>query len=826
MKTIQPYLAIIVDSFHSALASRVLWAAMLAIWLLLGSLAPIGLREDYTTKFRWFDVYNGTRMKAMLAQGMVDPDSKGQAIGRVAAAMPDEMQRKLKRVGEGDEVRIRLSLLTDALNELVDSDTSRTSSGDGWYDADAWKPTVRLRELRELDEKPADELPESLRQRRSRLRLEAALPGVFEARSARSVLLTYAGLDFPTEFQVDRAQFETIFNQFVIPVLVNWLLGLVLVFLGVLVTASIVPDMLQTGSLHLLLSKPISRWALIVSKFVGGCAFVLLCVTQLVIGLYLIAALRLGVWNARILWCLPVALLIFAVFYSVSVLAGLKWRSAIISIAAAGGLAAICTVVGIIGGVVDARVVQPDRIANMTMAGDDLFAVTGGSGLVRMNPATESWESVIDGEAMSNDRVLPPVALDDDHLLTARIRNGRFNPFGSGSLDLIALSRADDWKPQPTLRLPTATERLFVIGEQVAAANTADLLVTDRKAIFTSLGDQSEEVADEKASDETSSSQSAGESPTARQPAAKSLGGWLRTLVTMQGGATEDFTSILPAEISLSPPARITPIDDGAAFILLTGNRLFRIEPTADAKQAWKVTAKQEFEINDDRSAPVIAASRAFVLIAQGEMPLKILDAISLKQVGAWEDSGRQLVAEGTPVKMTALTTYRFLYRTTSGHADLIELVSESKSADASESPDFRIEPRDRLSVDEIETVLFDRANQVVIAAHDIDRISRFQLDESGQFEFTSVVRPPRSVWRWIDFYLIGGLEWLTPQVLQLGDTTAAMVSGNQSMVIGGGNWGDVEVVRYQIMRPLISCVAFIVVVMWLACWYFTRTDY
>ena len=685
MKMIQPYLAIIVDSFHSALASRVLWAAMLAIWLLLGSLAPIGLREDYTTKFRWFDVYNGTRMKAMLAQGIVDPKSQDQAIGRVAAAMPDEMKRKLKRVGEGDEVRIRLSLLTDALNGLVDSDTDRTSSDEGWYDAEAWKPTVRLRELRDLDEKTADELPESLRQRRSRLRLEAALPGVFEARGARSVLLTYAGLDFPTEFQVDRAQFETIFNQFVIPILVNWLLGLVLVFLGVLVTASIVPDMLQTGSLHLLLSKPISRWALIVSKFIGGCAFVMLCVTQLVIGLYLIAALRLGVWNARILWCLPVAILIFAVFYSVSVLAGLKWRSAIISIAAAGGLAAICTVVGIISGVVDARVVQPDRIANMAMAGDDLFAVTGGSGLVRMNSATNSWESVIDGEAMSNDRVLPPVAMDDDHLLTARIRNGRFNPFGSGSLDLIVLSRTDDWKPQPTLRLPTATERLFVIGEQVAAANTADLLVTDQELIFTSLGDETEEATSEQASAETSE----GRSPKSRQPAAKSLGGWLRTLVTMQGGATEDFTSILPSEISLSPPARISSINGGKAFILLTGNRLFRIEASGDRKLAWRVTAKQEFEINDDRSAPVLAASSDYVLIAQGESSLKILEASDLEQVGAWEDDDRQLVADGTPISMTALTKNRFLYRTTSGHADLIELVSGAESTgDASSSDD------------------------------------------------------------------------------------------------------------------------------------------
>lgn len=864
MSLFKPYFAIILDSFHSALASRVLWAAMLAIWLLLGSLAPIGLREDYTTKFRWFDIYNGTRMKALLAQGIVDPAVQDKAIGRLAAAMPDEMKRKLRRVGEGDEVRIRLDLLTDALNELVDSDAGRGSDEQGWYDSDAWKTTVRLRELRELDDTGDDDLERSLRQRRARLRIEAALPGVFEARSARSVSLTYAGLDFPTEFQIDRTQFETIFNQFVIPIMVNWLLGLVLVFLGVLVTASIVPDMLQTGSLHLLLSKPVSRWALIVSKFVGGCAFVLLCVTQLVIGLYLIAALRLGVWNGRILWCVPVALLIFAVFYSVSVLAGLKWRSAIISIAAAGALAAICVVVGIIGGVIDARVVQPDRIASMTTAGEDLFAVTGGSGLVRLeiqgnteipdasefSSPTGRWESIIDSEAMTNDRILSPVALDRDHLLTARIRNGRFNPFGSGSLDLIVLPRQDGWKPQPTLRLPTATERLLLLNEdRVLAINTADLLLTTRGQIMTSLGSPEEVDSDEVDSDGVDSDEmdqeakpndaddpddksSSGKSSTrSRQAAAKSVGSWLRALVTMQGGATEDFTSILPQEITLSPPARVVAIEN--ALIVLTGDRLFRLEsppprtepnPKPVIDQAWRVEARTEFDRGDDAAGPVLAASDRYVLIAQGDQTLKILDAKTLSTIGTWTDEARQRKIEGTPIQILRIAENHFVYRTTTGHADLIEVVADSPDAGS-------IRVIRRLDIDDIESVSWNSPRSpggvgTLNIAHHIDRISRFQIDEHAQVRRVQSISPPRSVWRRIDYYAIGALEWLTPQVLQLGDTTAAMVSGNQSMVIGGGDWGDQEVVRYQITRPLLSCFLFILVVMSIGCWYFGRTDF
>ncbi len=169
-----PYIAVIRDSFSAALASRILWVAFAAIWLLLAALSPIGYREDYTTTFRGQDFHNGTRMKAMLAQGVVDPKVADAPIGRLAAAMPRDLSRQLRRVGEGDEVRIRLSVLADALNECLDQES--------WYDAQAWASALRLRELRELDEMDEAELEESLRRRRARLRIEAALPGVFESR--------------------------------------------------------------------------------------------------------------------------------------------------------------------------------------------------------------------------------------------------------------------------------------------------------------------------------------------------------------------------------------------------------------------------------------------------------------------------------------------------------------------------------------------------------------------------------------------------------------------------------------------------------------------
>ena len=67
MRRLWPYIAIILDSFHAALSSRILWVAFIAIWILLGALAPIGYREDFTTTFRDRDIDNGGRLKAMLA---------------------------------------------------------------------------------------------------------------------------------------------------------------------------------------------------------------------------------------------------------------------------------------------------------------------------------------------------------------------------------------------------------------------------------------------------------------------------------------------------------------------------------------------------------------------------------------------------------------------------------------------------------------------------------------------------------------------------------------------------------------------------------------
>ncbi|MGB7343204.1 MAG: ABC transporter permease [Pirellulaceae bacterium] len=784
----RPYLAVILDSFHAALSSRILWIAFIAIWILLGALAPIGYREDLTTEFRRWDFDNGTQLKAMLAQGLADPSQEKTALGRVAAAMPAELKRELRRVADGDEVRIRTDALADGLNEVMKDTT--------WHDADAWRATARLRELRELDSTEDDQLSDMMKLRRSRLRIEAALPGVFEARASRSILLTYAGFDFPAPLPFGKEQFDMVTNQFVLPMLMNWLLGFALIFLGILVTSSIVPDMLQPGSLHLLLSKPVSRSLLLISKFVGGCAFVFLCVCQLIIGLWLIAGLRLDIWNIRLLWCIPVSVFLFSVFYSVSFLAGLRWRTPILAIGITCMFGALVLVIGAIGGYFDAFVSQPAVIRSVVLAGDDVVATTRGGGMQRFDAQANVWQPLADPDPDRGDLVLPLTKIDQDSIVTARIKGGRFNPYGSGSLDLQLLERGADWEPEPSIRLPIATRRLFALpGESILAMNTGGLMAADLADV--TLSDQTKDDGAEETSNEN-----------------KTLdpGAWLKDLMRMRGGATSQFQSILPPKVTIVQPAKIVLSDDAKWMILYTLGRVIRLEKpnvnleTPDAKSPWNVAQQRELD-GEASKGTVVALSGSKLLLARSEEPIQILDAQTLALISELELPARQSVhsviglADGK----------RFAVVLSDGSCTIVQAHDQTANFDSS------------LKFSDVEMVAIDQQSKRLTVVHHTDQMD---VLDSETMEVTRRIRPSLSGWRFVEKYVITPLRTLTPQTGELGQTVAAIVGGKSSLTIGQSGPEDGDVIRFRILRPVLSCAGFVVVMLMISCVYFSRSDF
>jgi ABC-type transport system involved in multi-copper enzyme maturation permease subunit len=128
--------------------------------------------------------------------------------------------------------------------------------------------------------------------------------------------------------------------------LANLVAGLGGMIFAVIVTASFVPDMLQRGRLDLLLSKPISRPALLVYKYLGGLLYVFLSAVYLIGGCWLALAVRSGRWDPAFLWSIPVLTLSFAVLSSFSIWLGVLTRSALVSILSTLGLWFVSSGVG------------------------------------------------------------------------------------------------------------------------------------------------------------------------------------------------------------------------------------------------------------------------------------------------------------------------------------------------------------------------------------------------------------------------------------------------------------------------------------------------
>jgi ABC-type transport system involved in multi-copper enzyme maturation permease subunit len=116
------------------------------------------------------------------------------------------------------------------------------------------------------------------------------------------------------------------FLQLVLAAGVADTLGLLLTLVW---TAGFLPAFLHPRAVSVLLAKPISRAGLLLGKYVGVLAFVLVQATYFVAGTWLALAIRTGIWDAGYLRAIPLLLLHFAIFFSFSLLLAVCTRSTV-----------------------------------------------------------------------------------------------------------------------------------------------------------------------------------------------------------------------------------------------------------------------------------------------------------------------------------------------------------------------------------------------------------------------------------------------------------------------------------------------------------------
>lgn len=101
------------------------------------------------------------------------------------------------------------------------------------------------------------------------------------------------------------------------------------ILLALIWTAGFLPTFLETNNASVLLAKPVPRWTLLLGKFFGVIVFVAFQASVLVVGVWLALAIKTGVWDMTCLLAIPVLLIHFGVFFSVSALLAVSTRSTV-----------------------------------------------------------------------------------------------------------------------------------------------------------------------------------------------------------------------------------------------------------------------------------------------------------------------------------------------------------------------------------------------------------------------------------------------------------------------------------------------------------------
>jgi hypothetical protein len=477
----RPYLAVIRDSFREAFATRVLWIMLILIGGLLGLLAPLGFEPALAVSLQFTDFRNPRTFLEELRDNANSPE---EPSGYVWSRLSDDFRSQLKAVKPDTDRRRRMGILGRARNEL-----NRLFNETDFYNEDVWKDVRLGSEANELLDTGLALLSEDERRRFNRLAFEAAFPTHIESSGRDAIQFVYLWYPLGDELPMQESQLHQIGEQ-VLSFLVSRLVGNIGVFIALLVTASIVPQMLDSGAIDLLLSKPVSRPLLFLSKFFGGCTFIFLNATFLIVGLWVIVGWRFGIWNDGLLWTIPVFVFVFAIYYSVSTLAAVIWRNAVVSIVFSILFWAVCFAVGVAKEVLDTAFLDGRRTANIIPAGDTLIRLNQTGSGFDWDAESRQWRPLFEQRRRGG----PPGATQQAPWLGAHfdagkqrlvgIRSGGGSRWFRGSSKLAIATQDNDWKPQESIEVPSgARELLPTSNGDILVAGTDGLHRLEGEAI-------------------------------------------------------------------------------------------------------------------------------------------------------------------------------------------------------------------------------------------------------------------------------------------------------------------------------------------------------
>ena len=759
----RPYWAVIRDSFREAWASRVLWILLALITVVLLAILPFGWTRQLTVDLRRDDVRDSSRLAQRLQSAL--SETPPSTASYVASRLPDELQSRLKSYAPSDDKRSTEE--TQLRDDLVTALDSLIQQPD-FYRADLWKETKWNQEAQSLVERGVDHLASREQQRLNRLALEATFPREIRQRPSQTVVFGYLIWDVGEPVRIGDAQLDQVIREFV-AAFISIVLGMIGVFAAILVTAPIIPNMLDTGSFSLLLSKPVSRPLLFLAKFFGGCWFVLINATYLIAGLWLLLGLRFEIWYKNLLWCIPIFLFLFIVYYSVSAFAGLVWRNTVVCIVVTILFWFLCVLVGGAKQTVELFFVHPDRLIKLLPVDDGLLAVNERGRVQEWSAEQAGWRQVFATGGAAHGppfamgpQIVGPVYDSQQQRLVAVV------PAWPEAL-LYLGPRADGWEPVESGAAPQRTRWLLTEPDgKVLAVTSEGLLrmVSDPKPSVDPL-----------------------ELFGFRIP----LPGEDRVFEPAGGDRS----------VRMNEATSVALSHDTGVLYVLQGDWL-----TSFVCNEKGVYEKQnQIETTQEERQAVLAAGGDTVLVACAKGTILLRDAhdLTVKKRLAMDQRAKPRFAVAAPdgSRMAVLFHDR--------HLSMIDTQQEAP------------EMIHLAGQGEITAAVFEGSDRLVVADQ-IDRVAVYRLP-SGEVE--RWYKPTSKIMRRVYHYVINPLYTVFPRPGEL-DSSIGYLMTEQDTVALGPNTDDLSSAQLQVdpWSPVWSSLAFVVVMLVLACLYIQRQDF
>ncbi|MCH2124710.1 MAG: ABC transporter permease subunit [Pirellulaceae bacterium] len=774
------YVAIIRDSFQEALSSRVLWILLVVITLLLLLILPSGYKESVTVGLRQHDVKRG-RWPEFASKIQQESEADAVSPSRHLVALANEdlkaflkktaVQEKKAEVGKDMKFWREFDKFLGGLNELLEKPE--------FYRADVWENViVRSDEARELLELDANSLSAEQVQRRNRLLLEAAYPEMLQVSPQTAMSLTYFGKE-SDRLPFRKAQFDaqvTHWGELVI----RWIAGTIGIFVAIIVTAGMIPQMFDAGSWSLLLSKPVSRSVVFLAKFIGGSAFMLLNAAYFICGVWFILGFRFGIWDGKLLLMLPLYVFVFVIYYAVSALAGVIWRSPIVCVIISIVFWAACFVVGAIHSGVERFVYKNSRLTSLMFSQDTLMGVSEVGVVSHWDEDAQEWKQVFRSSTQEQLQAM---------LMFAPAEAQRFLPIGyvldkqgeqlltvqrnfPGLRSTLRVGRkADNWSNQEGAGAPMYAK--FLLREPDGTP-----LIVSSAGLDRLEGD-----------------------PLAKSKPVKVLG------VSLPLTGSRPLRSVQPGEpVVLTDPAAAAINEDTGQLALYSRGTLTVLEP--DEKHNYQKQREIQLDLEDADQAVALAFGGTTVLLAFEDGHVSVYDLKTAKEENSFNpDRGNpprfiQAAPGGKWFAVVFHTGRMWLYDAAANEGAMASFASQGA----------------------ISTMTFS-GNETMLVAERGTRVKEYNLDTRAvQKQFAA----EKGIGEMIYDYAVTPIYTVFPKPGELDRTAQYFLTGKETESFENMSLGSLTVARDKLdpWTPVWSSLIFMLVVLGIACLYIERQEF